>query len=91
MKMVGHYNPCVQIQSLIFLAKSKAIQKDIPVNIPGKNIYPIYYCGSYKIDTLLIIEFVFTTHRINIQRILIYAKLAGMVVVVEIGNDQSDW
>ena len=60
--MARHDTPCKNLQSLIFLAEANAFQKHISVFISNENINPIYYSECYKIQFLLVFDFVLSTH-----------------------------
>lgn len=63
MDMTTHHTVGTNFKSLVPLTVSYAIQKNIAVLLPDKNIQPIDNCKCYEIELALIEDLVLATHR----------------------------
>jgi len=62
MDMAAHDAPSINIKSFMLLAVPKAIKHNVFILVAGKQVYPVYNSKAYKVEFVLVVEFVFCAH-----------------------------
>ena len=65
--MACHNAPGMYIKVFVLLAISDTCQYNILILISDKQVYPIGDGEGYKIQFVIVSEFIFTAHRLKIQ------------------------
>jgi hypothetical protein len=60
--MARHNTPGIQLKTFVFHAIFKAIDNNITVYPPHKNIYPVYRCKAYKVKLVVLVKNIFAAH-----------------------------
>src|SRR5262245_15626761 len=81
MKMICHQYPRINFQSFFFYTKIKAVGNYKTIFISCKNIYPVFYCKCYIIQTLLIGYFICIAHTVNINITICKNELAFAILL----------
>ncbi len=71
MYMAWHNAPTVYFHSFIFPAIIQTFNYFLKIQLSYKNINPIDGSKTYEVQTLLIVKFVFSTHKANVKLIFV--------------------
>lgn len=74
MYVARHDTPGIQLKPLIFNTIPQAVDDDITINPPDKNVYPIYSRKTYKMKLLVIVKFIFSAHVAKIDKVVWFRK-----------------
>ncbi len=60
--MVWHDDVSVYLKAFVVLAKPPTVQKDVPINLAGKEVDPSGHGTNEVIESMLVPDFVFDAH-----------------------------
>lgn len=71
MYVIGHDAPGYYFHAFLLLVKRQAIEQYVPVLVSCKNVQPLHYGKTYKIQAFGIVEFIVSAHRLKLLNFVV--------------------